>query len=53
MLADAFEALTGVNGTWKSAYTARGNFRDFKDFARWCGPACQGELSPLVHSKSA
>lgn len=36
-LADAFEALTGVNGTWKSAYTAKGNYVRIKEFARWCG----------------
>lgn len=46
-LADAFEALTGVNGTWKSAYTARGNYVAIKEFARWCGDNDVRELSEL------
>ncbi len=48
-LADAFEGLTGVDGTWKSAYTARGNFVRTKEFARWCGDnnvRGLGEVSP-------
>jgi hypothetical protein len=46
-LADAIEALTGVNGTWKSAYTARGNCGYIKDFARWCGDNDVRELIEL------
>ncbi|UHJ57684.1 hypothetical protein LT337_13425 [Mycolicibacterium fortuitum] len=36
-LADGIEALTGVNGTWKSAATAIGNSNRIEDFANWCG----------------
>lgn len=46
-MADAFEALTGVNGTWKSAYTARRNLELIRDFARWCGKNEVSELSEL------
>ncbi|KAA0085568.1 hypothetical protein CIW52_06635 [Mycolicibacterium sp. P9-64] len=46
-LADAIEALTGVNGTWKSAYTARGNYVHIKEFARWCGDNNVRELIEL------
>jgi hypothetical protein len=46
-LADALEALTGANGTWKSAYTARGNYVHIKQFARWCGDNDVRELSEL------
>ncbi len=46
-LADAVEALTGANGTWKSAYTARGNYVIIKEFARWCGDNDVRSLSEL------
>ena len=46
-LADAVELLTGVNGTWKSAYTARGNYVHIKQFARWCGDNEVREFSEL------
>jgi hypothetical protein len=46
-IADAIEVLTGVNGTWKSAYTARGRLEEVKRFARWCGENGIHELSDL------
>ncbi|WP_155944019.1 hypothetical protein [Mycobacterium sp. 360MFTsu5.1] len=48
-LADALELLTGANGTWKSAHTARNNLVDIKWFARWCSEndvSTLTELSP-------
>lgn len=47
-LADAIEALTGVNGTWKSAQSARENHRRIKYFAKWCGEHDLRELAQLT-----
>ncbi|MFL0241981.1 hypothetical protein [Mycobacterium sp. SMC-17] len=47
-LADAIEALTGVNGTWKSAQSARQNRDRIKYFARWCGEHEVRELQQLT-----
>jgi len=46
-LADSIEALAGVNGTWQSAYTARGNYGHIKHFAKWCGDHDVHELIEL------
>lgn len=46
--ADAIEALTGVNGTWKSAQSARQNRNRIKNFAKWCGDHNVRELSQLT-----
>ncbi|WP_344258316.1 hypothetical protein, partial [Mycolicibacterium llatzerense] len=46
-LADAIESLTGVNGTWKSASTARSRLTIIKSFARWCGDNGIRQLSEL------
>ncbi len=43
--ADAIEALTGVNGSWKSAQSARGNSHRTRFFAKWCG---QNQIKELV-----
>jgi hypothetical protein len=48
-LADGIEALAGTSGTWNSAYTAQGNARYIKDFAKWCGEhnvRSLGQLTP-------
>lgn len=48
-LADGIEALTSVNGTWKSAPTALGNSRRIEDFAKWCvgqDVHCLEQLTP-------
>lgn len=47
-LADAIEALTGVNGIWKTALSARSNGYKAKYFARWCGENDVRELSQLT-----
>lgn len=45
--ADAVEALTGVNGVWKSAQSARQNRDRTKYFARWCGEHDVRDLDQL------
>lgn len=47
-LADAIEAFTGVNGTWKSAQSARHNRDRIRYFARWCGENKVSELAQLT-----
>lgn len=47
-LADAIEALTGVNGTWKSAQSARENRNRTKYFAKWCGEHDVRDLDQLT-----
>ena len=47
-LADAVEALSGSNGVWKSAASARGNLAKTKRFARWCGQAGIRDLRELT-----
>lgn len=46
-LADAFEILTGVNGPWKSAYTARSRLYTIKPFVSWCADNGVYQLSAL------
>jgi hypothetical protein len=46
--ADAIEALTGVNGVWKSAQSARQNRDRTKYFAKWCGEHDVRELDQLT-----
>lgn len=45
--ADALEGLTGVNGPWRSVYTAQSNCAYIRDFARWCADNNVHELSEL------
>jgi hypothetical protein len=47
-LADAIEALTEVNGVWKSAQSARQNRDRTEYFARWCGEHDVRELDQLT-----
>jgi hypothetical protein len=47
-LADAIEALTGVNGTWKSVQSARENRDRTKYFAKWCGEHDVRDLDQLT-----
>lgn len=48
-LADAIEILTGVNGSWTSAFSARSSATRIRLFATWCasqGISDLGHLSP-------
>jgi hypothetical protein len=47
-LADAIEALTGVNGVWKSVASALHNRDRSKIFATWCGENDICELEQLT-----
>lgn len=46
--ADAIEALTGVNGTWKTAASARGKCYSIRAFANWCSENHVSELEQLT-----